>query len=801
MNQLQQKVAQYLQQGKIDEAIAICEKLLLEEFKQPITFRLLGEAFQCKGEFDRAKFYYLASLELWPDFAEAYVKLGSLYQQQKQWEEAIMIYQVATQIQPQNEQNYVNLGSIFQEIENLDQAVLCYQKAIQINSREFSIYNKLGKVLSQLERWNEAITVYQAGIELSPNFSWFYNGLGKSLAGLEKWEKATLAFQKSVELNPDFFWSYLHLSEALLSLKRWEDVIPVCHQMIRLNPSFDKIYLHLGKAFNHLQKWEEEISAYRQGLELNPCLEEFYSSLGGTLLKLGRWQEAAQIYHQAAELRPDCWWYPYLQGEALICTIDWQSASQVYNKAIALNPTSDWSYHRLGEVLEKLGQSTEAILEYKKVLELTLTSKNFSYYLAKGKIQALQGKSKLAIKSFIKSLQLNPDAYDIYGKIADVLNSEGRKQDAILCSIHQEFSQKVVNDFFDSSDNCSTDEIAKISIQKVSLYPSSQIKLSPPETFVPEQFHAIFRRPLIQTQEAFLSFIPEGRAWGSEFASAVFTSDHKLITDISSGAAMVIATANHLPLPLKLEGTVAFLSVKWGSAYYHWMFDIVARFALIEEAVGLENIDKFIVNSARQNHEKETLTLLGISLNKVLESRVTAHIQADTLIVPSPLKSFKIPNWSYQFLREKLLLKVSCSELQKVERIYISRSQASRRRVANEDEVVNFLEAFGFKKVILESMTVQQQICCLANAKIVVALHGGGLTNLVFCESGTKLIEFLASSWTLDCYWLLSNVCQIKYYQLLCQSMGDHLSEYDSRKDIYVEIKNLLQIMQFAEIL
>ena len=49
-------------------------------------------------------------------------------------------------------------------------------------------------------------------------------------------------------------------------------------------------------------------------------------------------------------------------------------------------------------------------------------------------------------------------------------------------------------------------------------------------------------------------------------------------------------------------------------------------------------------------------------------------------------------------------------------------------------------------------MTVAQQAELLASAKVVVAPHGAGLSNVVFCETNTPLIEIMHPDYPVNCY-------------------------------------------------
>lgn len=75
------------------------------------------------------------------------------------------------------------------------------------------------------------------------------------------------------------------------------------------------------------------------------------------------------------------------------------------------------------------------------------------------------------------------------------------------------------------------------------------------------------------------------------------------------------------------------------------------------------------------------------------------------------------------------------------ELVYISRNEASMRRILNEDELVPGLRKLGFKIVSPGKQSLTQQIETFRNARVVLAPHGAGLTNIVFCRPRTTLIE------------------------------------------------------------
>ena len=72
-------------------------------------------------------------------------------------------------------------------------------------------------------------------------------------------------------------------------------------------------------------------------------------------------------------------------------------------------------------------------------------------------------------------------------------------------------------------------------------------------------------------------------------------------------------------------------------------------------------------------------------------------------------------------------------------KIFITRKDAKTRQLVNQEELL--LALAGFKPVELSQYTVREQMEIFDKATHVVATHGAGLVNLLWCQHGTKVIE------------------------------------------------------------
>ena len=99
-------------------------------------------------------------------------------------------------------------------------------------------------------------------------------------------------------------------------------------------------------------------------------------------------------------------------------------------------------------------------------------------------------------------------------------------------------------------------------------------------------------------------------------------------------------------------------------------------------------------------------------------------------------------------------------------RLYIKRTQ--HRRIAEPELLEAFLTQQGFETVALENMAITAQMDSFANAEIVVAAHGAGLANLLFCPAGTRVLELTPECEYRPFFWAIAQKLGLLYSVLPC---------------------------------
>lgn len=289
------------------------------------------------------------------------------------------------------------------------------------------------------------------------------------------------------------------------------------------------------------------------------------------------------------------------------------------------------------------------------------------------------------------------------------------------------------------------------------------------------------RRPVSRLQAhevpepaTFVIAIPRGRVYDA--SGAVLTHDDRLLVDVSRQLTLDVGpdgAHGHtvfrrlwLPRCRSVSGVVAVLAIAGGENYFHWVAEALPRLEILRRCWpgGLDAVDRFVVNQGVEAIV-ESLAAMGIDRGRLVFAKPGAHFAADTLVVPSLSGSAgSIPSWACDFVRSKL---VSTSLTAGRRRVYISRAAARYRRIRNEADVMAALGRYGFETLSFESLDFRSQVAAMADVGIVVAPHGAGLTNILWCPPGAAIVEIFSPNYVNGCYWQMAGHLGIDYWYLL----------------------------------
>jgi len=262
-------------------------------------------------------------------------------------------------------------------------------------------------------------------------------------------------------------------------------------------------------------------------------------------------------------------------------------------------------------------------------------------------------------------------------------------------------------------------------------------------------------------------------------SGATLSADDKLLITLDEYAKSV---ENHptygsvVPArPRFFEGNCTIIHSLASANYYHWLIDCLPSLYALK--MFEQPINLLIPDTLTPKYRHILELCLPSNLKIVTTSLyLDRWIQAENLIYSSRVTSLHLPSLRpahLNYLRSTLFDKLGLPDKhEQKHNIFISRKKAERRQITNDAAVQKLLQDCGFQSYVLEEMSFEEQVRLFHSAKVVVAGHGAGLSNVLF--SGQISVLELASITATPTFALLTQLLGQNYDYLLPQQYSAH---------------------------
>jgi len=219
----------------------------------------------------------------------------------------------------------------------------------------------------------------------------------------------------------------------------------------------------------------------------------------------------------------------------------------------------------------------------------------------------------------------------------------------------------------------------------------------------------------------------------------------------------------------------------WSFGYFHWMTDALPRIffgmSQAKDAVLL------LPEGYNEPYHSQSLEVLGIRRIKRLKKNTITYMKNLYL----SHHQGTMGNYNPGIIRNiGDLFRQTATNHGFGDRIYISRTKAVRRKIVNEQDVIRLLDERGFREICFEDYDLKEQIAIAAHAKYLVALHGGGLTNILFMQPGSNVLELRQETDNKNnCYFTLASELAVNYFYQNCRSV--HAGVVIQNNDLIVD--------------
>jgi hypothetical protein len=213
-------------------------------------------------------------------------------------------------------------------------------------------------------------------------------------------------------------------------------------------------------------------------------------------------------------------------------------------------------------------------------------------------------------------------------------------------------------------------------------------------------------------------------------------------------------------IKLKEQNTIkeaVLIHASFKDVYFHWIYDIIPQLKVLESNSNL----KIIMCPLKNSFQLESFKLFCNIKDVYTKS---SFYEIDKLYLPSQTTNLLMPcNFVFEFLTANLI-KTKTNKIKN--KIYITRDKKYKRSILNEKELIHIMEAKGYLIYNLEYISFSEQVEIFRNSNVIISAHGSGLTNIVFCEPGTTILEIYGPGCGERCFARIGNHLMLNYIAL-----------------------------------
>jgi tetratricopeptide (TPR) repeat protein len=430
------------EQGKLDKAITTFEKVLESDPQNPQLLDATGAAYSLRGDFERAKQYFLESLDVDSGFVPARKNLAITYFHQGQYDLAAAEFQKLKDISSASHA-VVNLflGMIAEKNADYVQSVALLEQSGALLDRYPEAILSLAQAefqLKHLHRAQVALSNFDTahGITASQYLKAadLYSRLGqnpKALADLDR------ARAKDGQLERVTYQRALVLDQ----MNRSQEALKILKDLVAKNPDSDSLNLlaHIAQKNGDLGL---AMQSLRQAAKLDPTKEDNYLDFSTICADYGNYPLALEAANVGLEHIANSYRLLVQKGVILENLGRLEEAEDSLRNAGTLQKDNSVALLSLAIVQTHGGQLQEAQATLTAAIEEFPNNYYMHYHFGKILVQLQEGRSAdpgleaKAKHAFQQAIRVNPSYADSYYQLSKLYLRESPKlaeQNLVIC--------------------------------------------------------------------------------------------------------------------------------------------------------------------------------------------------------------------------------------------------------------------------------------------------------------------------------------------------------------------------------
>ncbi len=355
----------YIQQKRYDKAYQALQDELKKNPNSDEGYKLLGDVYGFKGEYDKMVEAYDKSLSISKRFekeitlakkskwADNFNKGAAYYNRATKqsspdsakifYEKAVKAFDDAIVCMPDSAKSYEYKAYAYFNMGAPEKAIEPLKKVIE-KAPSKEIYVRLGEIILQkgqdhmnkfyqtnnkqdsikaIEYYKDAVKVLEEGKTKYPNDPNILNDLAAAYVSAKMLDTAMEAFKEGVEKDPGNKNYHYNYGVLLLGAKKYEEAVKQFEEALKIDPNYENALYNIGVAYikwgmairdeavnagreddlSYQEKFKKALPYIEKYLEMKPDDAAIWDALGKIYANLGETEKSKEAFKKADQYR------------------------------------------------------------------------------------------------------------------------------------------------------------------------------------------------------------------------------------------------------------------------------------------------------------------------------------------------------------------------------------------------------------------------------------------------------------------------------------------------------------------
>jgi tetratricopeptide (TPR) repeat protein len=358
-----------------DDAMRFYTAALALRPRDPYIVYSIGQALYYKGSQLDAIAEFSKTIELKPDYANAWCGRGNAYYCLHQYDKALADYSKAIELDPKYSLAWTNRGFAYHGLHQYDKALADLNNAIELDPKNAWAWHSRGCAYMELHQYDKALADLNKAIEVDPKYALAWTNRGGVYGSLHQLDKALADLNKAIELDPKSAPAWYGRGTTYFDLHQYDKAVADLNKAIELDPKDAQAWTNRGYAYANLHQYDKALADYSKAIQLDSKLANPLNGLAWlfatcpdpTFRDAAKAVEFAKKAVGLASTEGDRW---NTLGVAQYRAGEWKLAVEALNKSMDLRKGGDsFDWFFLAMAHRKLGEKDKARKWYEKAVE------------------------------------------------------------------------------------------------------------------------------------------------------------------------------------------------------------------------------------------------------------------------------------------------------------------------------------------------------------------------------------------------------------------------------------------------